>query len=240
MPVSRRKFLQNGAFAAATLAGAPLSAWSGVHPPPAEPGSQHTTPSLRASGTVSFLGRQAFEQAVGSAFQVSTGANAQPVWLTLVSVQDLPALAPVNAGSMAVPPPTSLLVETTGFVLSFQSSAQPLAQGTYAFQHSTLGKFQMFIVPGPQGTQSYAAVFNLLTGTTSPTPPRLPPPVGTRPAGTGSAGAGQGQKGISSGAASNSSVGAGGSSSGGAAIGQPAQETLEPVLGRQLETKLPE
>ncbi len=240
MPVSRRKFLQHGAFAAVALAGAPLPAWSSVHQPPAEPGSQHTAPSLHASGTVSFLGRQAFEQAVGSAFQVSSGANSQPVWLTLVSVNDLPALAPVNVGSMAVPPPLSSLVATTGFALSFQSSAQPLAQGTYAFQHSTLGKFQLFIVPGPEGTQSYTAVFNLLTGATSPTPPRLHPPVGTRPAGTGSAGAGQGQRGTSSGAASGSAVGAGGSSSGGAAIGQPAQENLEPVLGRQLETKLPE
>lgn len=230
MPVSRRKFLQHGAFAAAALAAAPLPAWSSGHQPPPGAESQHATTSLsHVSGTVSFLGRQAFEQAVGSAFEVSLGAKFQPVWLTLVGVNDLPALVPVNAGMMAVPPPSSTLVATTGFMLAFQSSAQPLAQGTYAFQHPTLGKFQLFIVPGLQGAQSYTAVFNHLTSVTTPTPPHFHPLVGSRPAGVTGAG------GISSG-------GAGRSSSDGAinSSGRPAQETLEPVLGRQLETKLPE
>jgi hypothetical protein len=228
MPVSRRKFLQHGAFAAAAIAAAPLPAWSGVRQPPAEPGPQHTTTPLgRAPGAV--FGRQAFEQAVGSAFQVSMGAKSQPVWLTLVAVKDLPAPGLVNVGAMAVPPPPSMLVETTGFMLSFQSSAQPLAQGTYAFQHSTLGKFQLFIVPG-SGTQSYTAVFNQLTGMASPTPPQFHPTVVT----DGVAGRGTGS-GPSRGSNSNNAGNAGGSTS-----GSPAQETLEPVLGRQLETKLPE
>jgi hypothetical protein len=228
MPVSRRKFLQHGAFAAAAIAAAPLPAWSGVHQPPAEPGPQHTTtPIGHASGTL--FGRQAFEQAVGSAFEVSSGPNSQPVWLTLVAVKDLPALGLVNVGAMAVAPPQSSTVETTGYMLSFQSSAQPLAQGTYAFQHSTLGKFQLFIVPG-MGTQTYTAVFNLLTGVIPPTPPHFHPTAGT----DGVAGRGT-SSGSPSGSNSSSAANTGGSTSGG-----PAQETLEPVLGRQLETKLPE
>lgn len=235
MPVSRRKFLQHGALAAAALAGAPLPAWSSEHQPPADPGSQHSTTSRsHISGTVSLFDRQAFEQAVGSAFQVSTGANSQPVWLTLLSVNDLPALAPVNVGAMAVPPPSSsVAVATTGFMLMFQSSAQPLKQGNYAFEHPTLGKFQLFIVPGAPGTQSYTAVFNLLTGVTTPTPPHSRPPVGTRPQGTGVAG------GAGSGGMGGSSSG-GAANAGGSTAERPAQETLEPVLRRQLETKLPE
>jgi hypothetical protein len=234
MPVSRRKFLQHGAFAAAAIAAAPLPAWSSGHQPPPNPESQHAAPPLgHASGTISFFGRKAFEQAVGSAFEVSLGANSQPVYLTLVAVDDSPALSPVDPRSMAVPPPPSTLVITTGFVLSFQSSAQPLAQGTYAFQHPTLGKFQLFIVPGSQGSQSYTAVFNQLTGGPAPTPPRLRPPAGTRPEGVIGAG------GIGSGNAAGSSSG-GAANSGGSSAGRPAQETLEPVVGRQLETKLPE
>jgi uncharacterized membrane protein YgcG len=237
MPVSRRKFLHHGAFAAAAIAAAPLPAWSSGHQPPPESESQHATNALsHVSRTVPFLDRNAFEQAVGSAFEVSSGANSQPVWLTLLAVKELPALAPVDAGSMAVPPPpSSTLVATTGYMLSFQSSAQPLAQGTYAFQHPTLGKFQLFIVPGSQGSQSYTAVFNQLTGVTTPTPPHFRPRLGSRPQGT----IGAGGSGISSGGAGGSSSG-GAANSGGSTGGRPAQETLEPVLGRQLETKLPE
>jgi hypothetical protein len=182
MPVSRRKFLQHGAFAAAALAAAPLPAWSSGHQPAANPDLQHAATSLgHASGTMSFS-RQAFEEAVGSAFQVSSGAaKSQAVWLTLTAVNDLPAITPVNAGSMAVPPPpsSSLAITTTGFMLSFQSSAQPLAQGTYAFEHPKLGKFHLFIVPGAEGTQSYTALFNLLSGATA-SAPSLRHPVGSR------------------------------------------------------------
>jgi hypothetical protein len=227
MPVSRRKFLQHGAFAAAAIAAAPLPAWSSGHQPPAGAEAQHAPSSLgHASGTLSFFDRQAFEQAVGSAFEVSSGANSQPVWLTLLAVKDLPALAVINTGIMAVPPPPSTLVATTGFMLSFQSSAQPLAQGTYAFQHPTLGKFQLFIVPGTANAQAYTAVFNSLSGAQAPAPAPVRPPGVFRP-----------QRSVGTdNATSGAAVSAGGSD----AVRGPAQQTLEPVLGRQLETKLPE
>ncbi|HEY6308182.1 MAG TPA: twin-arginine translocation signal domain-containing protein [Candidatus Angelobacter sp.] len=214
MPVSRRKFLQNGAVAAATLAAAPLSAWS----------SGPSTPTLSHPGSKTLmLSRQAFEQAVGSAFKVSTGAaNSQPVWVTLLAVNDLPAVAPINAGIMAVPPPrSSTSVTTTGFMLLFQSSAPPLGQGSYTFEHAKLGQFPLFIVPG--GTQTYVAVFNLLSGITNTAPSTFHPSRGPQPEGTTGGGS------ISSPANPSGSTG-----------GRPAQETLEPVLRDHLEPKLPE
>jgi hypothetical protein len=216
MPVSRRKFLQNGAVAAATLAAAPLSAWS----------SGPSTPSLSHAGSKTLgLSRQAFEQAVGSAFKVSTGAaNSQPAWMTLLAVDDLPALAPMNAGIMAVPPPrSSTSVTTTGFLLLFHSSAPSLGQGSYTFEHAKMGQFPLFIVPEGQGTQTYVAVFNLLAGATVPAPPQFRPSRPSQPEGTTGGGL------ISSPA-----------NSGGSTRGRPAQETLEPVLRDRLEPKLPE
>ncbi len=156
---------------------------------------------------------------MGSSFQVFPGgANAQPVWLTLLAVNDLPALAPVNAASMAVPPPkTSSSAMVSGFVLTFNSSAPPLEQGTYAFQHEALGKFALFIVPGPPGTQTYSAVFNTLVSLSvaAPTSPRAVP----LPSG---------------GSGSRPSV------TGGSDAGRPAQQQLEPVFGGRMEPKLPE
>ncbi|HYG35064.1 MAG TPA: hypothetical protein VEC99_09785, partial [Clostridia bacterium] len=53
------------------------------------------------------------------------------------------------------------------FSLLFQGAADSaLSQGTYRFQHSELGSFDMFIVPRSQdkGGQYYEACFNRLVG----------------------------------------------------------------------------
>src|SRR5215472_13583328 len=115
MSFSRRRFLWQGPIAALFCAG-PLRAWSANRNNPGNSLSQG-----RITGKVSNLSRQLFEDAVGSSFKVTVAGDTQPVWLQLAAVQDLPALVPVNVGSMAVPPPqsSSPAVTTTGFMLSF-------------------------------------------------------------------------------------------------------------------------
>jgi hypothetical protein len=102
-----------------------------------------------------------FANAVGTRFQASSASGADPVWLTLHAVEDLPQLAPVNPASfavrnrMAAPAPVS-----SGFLLRFGSST-PLPQESYLFQHEALGSFALFIVPEAEG-QTFSATVNRL------------------------------------------------------------------------------
>lgn len=148
MPVSRRRFLQNSALAVIGCAASPVFAGK----------TQSKTSTADSSETmIAAPARSRFESAIGSSFEVSS-ENVQPVWVQLVSVNDLPALAPVNTASMAVPPPKHSTRPTSGFVLNFSGGpAENLAQGTYTFQNSTLGKFSLFIVP--TGPEQYVAFF---------------------------------------------------------------------------------
>jgi hypothetical protein len=159
---SRRRFLWQGSLAAMLCAG-PLRAWSAAQNKPGNSLSQgHIT------GKVSNSSRQLFEGAVGENFKVSQAHGAQPFWLQLAAVEDLPALAPVNTAAMAVPPPksSSPAVTTAGFILSFTGGpSSGLGQGTYHFEHAKLGQFQLFIVPVGQTPQAYTAVFNQLETT---------------------------------------------------------------------------
>lgn len=154
MSVSRRRFLQSSAAAAIGCAASPLFAGNGHTKTPGTPTTGSKTTMLPAPG------RLAFSSAVGSSFEVTSESLSQPVWLRLLAVDDPPAITPVNTASMAVPPPKHAKSKTTtGFVLSFSGGpTENLAQGTYTFQSSSLGKFSLFIVPG--GPQQYSAVFN--------------------------------------------------------------------------------
>jgi hypothetical protein len=162
MSVSRRRFLQGSAMAAAACTAAPLHAWNNK-----KPALDGEINHIRGPHGVS---RQDFERIVGSSFKVSpTTGNAGTVWLRLLAVDDLPDLEPVNTGIMSVPPKTAISsVSTTGFMLRFTGPGTRLPQGTYAFEHAGLGKFALLIVPGGPGLGTYTAVFNLLSGTTAP------------------------------------------------------------------------
>lgn len=226
MSFSRRKFLWQGSLAAMFCAG-PLRAWSANRNNPGDSLSHG-----RITGKVSNLSRQLFEGAVGSSFNVSSVAgNTQPVSLQLAAVEDLPALVPVNPGSMAVPPPqsSSPAVTTVGFMLSFTGGPSTgLKQGTYLFEHDAFGQFKLFIVPLGQTPQAYTAVFNQLetTAAVAPPSPVQQPPGRTRPGNTSGAGA----------AGTNSGSG----NPGGSENGDPAQQQLEPVFTHSLKSKLPE
>lgn len=225
MSFSRRSFLWQGALAALFCAG-PMRAWGENRNNPGNSGSQgHIT------GKVSNLSRQLFEGLVGTSFQVSA-PNGNAASLQLAAVEDLPALVPVNTASMAVPPPhsSSPAVVTAGFILSFTGGPSTgLAQGTYLFQHSALGQFQLFIVPQAQTPQAYTAVFNQLEAAAvvnAPSP--VPQPPGrTRPGnapGPGPAGP----------------ANAGSGDAGGSTSGESLHQQLEPIFSQPLKSKLPE
>jgi hypothetical protein len=179
--VSRRIFLQQGVLAAAACATTPLLALSPQRPVGGDD-QTHELPSLSPSGSdrwqnhaaaLDHLGRAQFSSEVGTAFKVTVEGNAQPVWVTLLAVEDLPALVPVNPASFAVPNKQAASVPaTSGFILRFGSSAQ-LQQGTYLFEHDSLGRFALLIVPQGNGQQTYVATVNRLQGAViaAPQPP---------------------------------------------------------------------
>jgi hypothetical protein len=114
------------------------------------------------AAALDLLGRNAFSGAVGTDFKVFIGADQSPVWVTLLAVEDLPAIAPVNPASFAVPNKQSgFAPASSGFVLLFGGSS-PVPQGTHLFEHQDLGRFALFTVPGGNGTQVYTAVVNRL------------------------------------------------------------------------------
>jgi hypothetical protein len=223
MPVSRRKFLKNSAVAAAAFVAAPLPAvWSEVREPSSNSASH-------LFGKTQVLDRHVFEQAIGSPFKVlSASGSSQPVWLTLLSVKDLPALVPVNPASMAVPPPrASMSFTTTGFMLAFNTSSPPMPQGVYILQHPVLGTFHLLIVPDGRGANTYTAVFNMLNPVAAA---HFRPPQRFRPDSVGGNGGGVTKPAASGGALSLSP----------SSVGRPAEQPVEPVFRNGLEPKLPE
>ncbi len=170
MAFSRRIFLRHGVLAAVACASNPLMAFGARRTPIG--GNEEGDPK-RTSGAGSDnwqdhaaaldqLGRNAFSGAIGSSFKVFSGAGQLPVWVTLLAVEDLPAIAPVNPASFAVANKHSGFVpSSSGFVLLFGGSS-PVPQDTHLFEHQDLGRFALFTVPGANGTQVYTAVVNRL------------------------------------------------------------------------------
>jgi hypothetical protein len=150
------------------------------------------------AAALDLLHRSAFSGAVGTNFKVFTAAGQSPVWVTLLAVEDLPAIAPVNPASFAVANKQSGFVPaSSGFVLLFGGSS-PVPQGTHLFEHQDLGRFALFTVPGGNGTQVYTAVVNRLEAAVIAVP--YSAGQGTNPASSGAPAAG----GISAPAATSS------------------------------------
>jgi hypothetical protein len=136
-------------------------------------GGNQEAGSQRAPGTVSdnwhdhaaaldHLSRNAFSGAVGTNFKVFTGAGQLPVWVTLLAVEDLPAIAPVDPASFAVAnKQNGFAPASSGFVLLFGGSS-PVPEETHLFEHQDLGRFALFTVPTGNGSQVYTAVVNRL------------------------------------------------------------------------------
>jgi hypothetical protein len=169
---SRRIFLRHGLLAAAACASNPFSAMAlGARPTPVggnEEGVLRKTPAAGSdnwqdhASALDRLGRDAFSGVVGSSFKVLAGTGQLPLWVTLLAVEDLPAIAPVNPASFAVPNKRSGFAPTSsGFVLLFGGSS-PVPQDTHLFEHQDLGRFALFTVPEGNGRQIYTAVVNRL------------------------------------------------------------------------------
>jgi len=168
LAVSRRRFLQHGALAAAACAASPLSAFALQHP--IGDSLPNELPALRPASVGAWqdhaaalegITRNMFSSAVGTAFKALPASDAQPVWLTLHAVEDLPRLTPANPASLAVPNRMAALAPATnGFILRFGSST-PLSQESYLLQHDGLGSFALFLVP-EAGGQTFAATVNRL------------------------------------------------------------------------------
>lgn len=185
MAVSRRIFLRHTALAAAACAALPAHGWGSVRGLITQdaPGKGKHLPkpniSQSDSDALAALTREHFSSAIGSGFKVSQVANdPQAQWLRLISVHDLPELAPVNLGMMAVAPKGSgKSTPTSGFMVSFTgASSTALTQGSYLFEHDRLGHFALFIVPAGSGEQSYSAVINRIETVVTTT---ITPGIGT-------------------------------------------------------------
>lgn len=181
MAVSRRIFLRGGMLAAAAYASSPFTASAANRVLPGETSFTHKSgghtvpigcdaaghdrsPEQKYAG-LSRIHREAFAECIGSAFKVSrTSSDAgNDFWLTLLRVQDLRAPIMGNPASMAVPPPAGYAqgAQTSAFLLEFSGGpAAGVAQGTYFFQHDTLGEFALLIVPS--GPQQYTGTINRL------------------------------------------------------------------------------
>ena len=172
MAFYRRIFLRHGVLAAVACASNPFSAMAfGARRTPIagnEEGDPQRTPGTGSdnwqdhAAALDHLGRNAFSGAVGSSFKVFTSAGQLPVWVTLLAVEDLPAIVPVNPASFAVPnKQNGFAPSSSGFVLLFGGSS-PVPQDTHLFEHQDLGRFALFTVPGGNGQQIHTAVVNRL------------------------------------------------------------------------------
>lgn len=180
MKVSRRIFMRGSVLSAAACLANPFEAFAGNRALPGDRNlpqksgaSTHVPPVSLPHGEspgqkfagLDHLTRDAFAQAVGSAFKVSpTSGNGEVFWLTLLAIQDFQTPAPPNAGIMAVPPPAAIsnAAQTSAFSLSFSGGpAQGVRQDTYFFEHPELGQFALLIVPA--GPEQYVAIINRLT-----------------------------------------------------------------------------
>ncbi len=180
MAVSRRIFLQQGVLAAVGCAATPLLASTPKRPTGGDDQTRET-PNHLPSGSSNWqdhasaldhLGRSQFTGAIGSEFKVIVDGSAQPIWVTLSAVEDLPSLSAASqAGSAAGNQPSSSAPTTSGFLLVFWSSSE-LPQGSHLFQHSSLGNFALFTVPAGNGQQTYIATVNRLDQPTMIAVPR--------------------------------------------------------------------
>jgi len=157
--ISRRKFLEAGVLTSivtgATLKSTTLAA---THR------SSETESSIRAS-SIDYYNKSTFEFYVNSDFRIANDRD--ETWLRLVLVEDFPTEQALTAPDEC-------------FRLLFSGAVESsLEQGTYQFEHSALGAFPLFIVPGnpADGKRRYEAVFNRLSSwnVDLPSPPGKTP-----------------------------------------------------------------
>lgn len=145
MSISRRKFLRAGTLVALSAA-FPISVFGQNRKE--NDGNPVDQLSTQADPLAHYT-RSAFSSYLNSIFQLYTGYSV--VEVALVEVKDLlPAVATPANGSEC-------------FSLLFRGGSVALPQNTYRIDHPSLGRFQLFLVPGSPddvGAQSYVAIIN--------------------------------------------------------------------------------
>jgi hypothetical protein len=148
MSVSRRKFLRAGSLVALSAA-LPISVFAqGFKGRDGNPVDHQTAqPDPLAN-----YNKSVFSSYLNSIFQLYTGYSV--VEVALVEVNDLlPRGTPATDGRES-------------FSLLFRGGNTALRQNTYHMNHPSLGRFDLFLVPGGPdsvGAQSYVAVINRLS-----------------------------------------------------------------------------
>lgn len=155
MTVTRRKFLRAGAVSAlfAGLSLAPSKLIFGQKKPqPAAPFAP--TDNDPAVG----FNAAAFAPDVGDEFMLAATARGRATAARLERLSDLHQDMRERRAATHEGECFSLLFTAPA---SKRASAQ---QGTYSFEHASLGRFSLFLVPGParQGSVAYEAVINRL------------------------------------------------------------------------------
>ena len=158
MPVSRRKFLQQGAILAACTAAIPVEAVA------QDRSARLSSASGQANrpDVLEHLSLRSFAAVTGSSFKVYQDP-ADPMYLTLLTAEDMSTPNErVSSANMAVAPPRQkVTMANNAFRLHFVGpSSRVVKQDTFTFEHSTLGTFDLFIVPSGDGQPSYSAIIN--------------------------------------------------------------------------------
>lgn len=147
MFVSRRKFLRAGSLVALSAA-LPISIFAqGFKGRDGNPGDQNPQPDPLVN-----YNKAAFSSYLNSIFELYTGYSI--VEVALVEVKDL------------LPQGTAATDGRESFSLLFRGGTAVLRQNTYRMDHPSLGRFELFLVPGGPdsvGAQSYVAIINRLS-----------------------------------------------------------------------------
>jgi hypothetical protein len=143
MSISRRKFLRAGTLVALSAA-LPINVLGqSFKDRDGNPGDQQAQPD-----PLEHYDRAAFASYLNSIFQLYTGYSV--VEVALIEVKDLQPAQTARDGKEC-------------FSLMFRGGGVALRQNTYRIDHSSLGSFQLFLVPGGAdnvGAQSYVAIIN--------------------------------------------------------------------------------
>jgi hypothetical protein len=164
MSVSRRKFLKAGTLVALTAA-IPLNVFGQNRK---ERDGNPVDQLAAQTDPLQHYNKSAFTSYLNSVFQLYTGYSI--VEVTLTEVKDL------------LPPGARAANGTECFSLLFRGGTVALRQNTYQITHPSLGRFQLFLVPGgpdDTGAQSFVAIINR----TAYDPSVVPPSRTSKPAG---------------------------------------------------------
>jgi hypothetical protein len=93
-----------------------------------------------SAGSTPPMSRQTFNAVLGTTFTANAN-SLTPTWLTLATIEDL-------SGSQMTTQTISTAITTQAFALHFTMTGAALSQETYEFDHLTLGKISLFVVPG--------------------------------------------------------------------------------------------